>query len=379
MQNITYEQFFETQKKMFDEWQKYMGSVFSNFTKEETANFNLPDYYNKLFETSQEFWKKGFDEWKKQMQAAGQSTGMPGDFDFNPAEYYKNMATASQDFLKKAGESKNTYSALVELWRQLAEELPAPDNKGILEVYEKWSKEYARQLRSSLTPHVPDYMKEFSEKWMDYFELSGEKTMENIKTWMGSGENLQQAMQKMMAGSPNAYIEFMEALKKNYEETFGRIAHQPLAGKDMEFWRRYRDSFDRFVKYNIAATEFYTAMYQVIRESTKKVIEDYMNMSADGNQPQTFDEFYKYWSKQVSSNYDTVLFYEEYGKLAGNMVDEMARFKIAYDELCESYLVHLPVAKKSDMDALYKTVYELKKELRSLKKEIKGEEVKDNE
>jgi hypothetical protein len=112
-------------------------------------------------------------------------------------------------------------------------------------------------------------------------------------------------------------------------------------------------------------------MYEVIRDSTQKVIEDYMTMSVDGEQPQTFDEFYKYWSKQVSATYDSVLFSEQYGQLAGNMVDEMAKFKLAYDELCESYLAHLPIARKSDMDALHKTVYDLKKEIRALKKEMK--------
>jgi len=381
MQNISYEQFFETQKTKFDEWQKHMKDVFGSFSKEDMTNFNMAEYYEKLFRVSQEFWKKGFDEWKKQMESAGQFPGMLGDFDFtfNPSEYYRNMAATAQDFWKKAGESKETYSALVELWRQLAEDLPGMDSKSIMEVYEKWSKEYASQLRSSLTPHIPDYMKDFSEKWMDNLELTGEKALENLKAWMSNGEDLQQAVQKMMAGSPNAYIEFMEVLKKNYEDTFGRIAHQPTFGKDMEFWRRYRDSFDRYVKFNIAATGFYTAMYEVIRDSTRKVIEDYMAMASEGDQPQTFDEFYKYWSKQVSANYDKVLFYEEYGRLAGNMVDEMARFKIAFDELCESYLAHLPVARKSDMEALHKTVYDLKKELRSLKKEIKGKETKGKE
>ena len=374
MHNNFYEQFFETQKATFDEWQKYMKNVYANFTKEEATSFNLPDYYDKLFEAGQDFWKKGYDEWKKHMPDSGQFSGMTDSFDFDPAEYYKNMATAAEDFWKKVGDSQKTYSALSELWNQLNDGLSARDNKAALEVYEKWNKQYAKLLRSSLTPNVPDYIKEYSEKLMDYFELTGQKVLDNVKTWISSGEDLQQAVEKMLTGSPNAYIDFMEVLKKNYEETFGRIAFQPTFGKDMEFWRRYRDSFDRFAKYNIAVTGFYTAMYEVIRESTNKVIEEYKDMSAGGSQPKTFDEFYKHWSKQVSETYNKVLFSEQYGRLAGNMIDEMARFKLAYDELCESFLAHLPVAKKSDMDALHKTVYELKKELRSLKKEIKDNE-----
>ena len=372
MQNTFYEQFFETQKTMFEDWQKNMKNAFGNFPKGEATDFNFPDYYDKLFKAGQEFWEKGFDEWKKQTQAAGQFSGMAGNFDFDPAEYYKNMATTAQDFWKKADESKKTYSMLGDLWRRLSEATAAQDNKGVRDIAEEWSKQYASLLRSYLIPNMPGFTKEFCDKVMDYYELSGEKAWENFNVWMGGAEDIQQAMKKMMDGSPNSYIEFMEILKKNYDATFGRMTQMPMFGKDMEFWRRYRDNYDRFVKFNMASTGFYSAMYEVIRESTQKVIEEYMAMPKD--QPQTFEEFYKYWAQQVSATYDKVLFSEQYGRLAGNMVDEMAKFKIAYDELCESYLAHLPIAKKSDMDALYKTVYELKKEIRSLKKEIKNYE-----
>jgi len=372
MYNNFYEQFLEAQKSRFDDWQKYMENFFGNFNKENMGDMSQSEYYDKMFEAGQEFWKKGFDEWKRQMQSAGQFSSMMGQFSFDPSEYYKNMSVSAQEFWKKVDESKSTYTALVELWRQLSEETAPSDRKGILEVYGKWSKECSKLIRSGLTPNVPEYIKEFSEKLMDYADLSGEKALDNLKIFINNSDNIQQAMEKMMIGSPNAYVEFMEVLRKNYDETFGHIANQPMFGKDMEFWRRYRDSFDRYMKFNIAAAEFYTAMYEVIRESTSKVVEEYIAMSADGEQLTTFDEFYKYWAKQVSATYDKVLFSEQYGQLAGNMIDEMSRFKLAYDELCEVYLAHLPIARKSDMDALHRTVYELKKEVRALKKDMKG-------
>jgi hypothetical protein len=345
-----------------------------SFSNEETTFFNPADYYNKLFETSQDYWKKNYDEWQKLVQSAEQHSGITGNFDFNPADFYKNMTSAAQDFWKKADESKNTYTALLDLWRQLAEKSTTLDNKGITEVYEKWNRQFADLFRDSMTPDVPGYVKDFNEKWMDCFKTSGETMMDNAKAWTSSFEEFQKAAQRAQAGGPNSVIEFMEALKKNYEETFGQMARHPMFGKDMEFWRRHRDSFDRFVKYNIAASGFYTAMYDVISDSTRRVIEEYAAMSARGDQFKSFEEFYKYWSKQVSATYDKALFTEQYCRLAGNMVDEMSRFKMAYDELIESYLANQPIAKKSDMNALYKTVYELKKELRSLKKEMKNNE-----
>jgi len=331
MYNNFYEQFLELQKTGFNEWQKYIENTFGSFAKEGMASFQ-----------------------------------------FNIDEFYDSMANTTQEFWKKVDESKEVYSAVLQLWHSLSEEPVSLDAKGALEVYEKWNKENFKLLRNSLAPNVPDYLKEFSDKLMDYSELSSEKIIENMKLGVAGGEELQKAMQKMTIGNPRAYIEFMEVLRKNYEETFGRMTSQPMFGKDMEFWRRYIENFDRYVKFNIAAAEFYAAMYEVIHESTQKVVEEYIAMTKEGEQHKTFDEFYKYWAKQVSSTYDKVLFSDEYGQLAGNMIDEMSRFKLAYDELSEVYLASLPIARKSDMDALHKTVYELKKEVRALKKAVKG-------
>ena len=85
---------------------------------------------------------------------------------------------------------------------------------------------------------------------------------------------------------------------------------------------------------------------------------------------ETFEEFYKYWSKTVSAAYGKALFSDELSVLAGDMVDSMSKFKKDYDKISELYLSNAPFPKKSEMDELYKTVYNLKKEVRALKKEL---------
>ena len=56
--------------------------------------------------------------------------------------------------------------------------------------------------------------------------------------------------------------------------------------------------------------------------------------------------------------------------------------KIDLDQVIEESLKWYPIPTNSDMDSLYKTVYELKKEVRTLRKHIRDkeyeEEKKDN-
>lgn len=331
-----YQQYFEAQKTMFDEWQNYMKSLYS----------------------------KGF----------GAAEGMS----FIPEEYYKKMSEAPYDFWKKANESQKSYFAVFELWQKMSEKAPGMDSKAAMQIYEDWSKQYFSLIRSNFLPHLPEYLKDFTEKFVANMESSNKMAGEYLKVWASAEEPFKQAFQTAMADGPKGYVEFLEVWRKQYDETFGKLMNAPTFGKDMEFWKQQKDSFDRFIKYNIAAARFYASLFDIMEDATRRALENYVKMCADGTQPKTFEEFYKYWTKQVSASYDKVLFSDELSRLAGNMVDEMSRFKIAYDKLCESYLKFVPVPAKSDMDALYKSVYELKKELRALKKEMATDGKHDN-
>ncbi len=370
MPNNSYQHFFEAQKAMFDEWQKYMKSAFKNFAPAATANFSPSEYYSKIFEATQNFWQKAFDEWQSHLKTAGTVS----DFNLDSTAYYQKMAESAQEFWRKTGESYKPYSALFALWQKLSEDAGGLNKKNLMEIYEAWTKQHATLMRDSFMPNSPGYIKDFANKLMENFSTNSEVFKSYLQTSLDSGEAWQQAWQNALNKGPEGYIELLEVWQKNYNDTFGKLVNAPTFGRDMSLWQHQKAGFDRFIKYNIAITKFYTGIYEVAQDATKKVLEDYLAMSAQNAQPKTFDEFYKYWSKTVTAGYDKVLFSEHLSQLAGNMVDEMSRFKAESDKLWEMYLANFPVPRKSDMDALYKTVYDLKKELRAMKREMKSNE-----
>lgn len=333
MPNNFYQQYLDAQKAMFEEWRKYMKSASAKGTvaAEDGLSFNPSDAYERMVDTQQEFWRK-------------------------------------------AGESYKSYYAVFELWKKLSENNAPMDSKGASQIYDEWTKQYFGLIRSNFAPNLPGYIKGFTEKLVDNMEASSSSLGDFMQTWGANEESMRQAFQNAMANGPKGYVDFLEVWQQSYDDTFGKLMNAPTFGKDMDFWKQQKSSFDRFIKYNIAATKFYTSLFEIAQDATKQVLEDYVTMAGEGNQPKTFDEFYKYWSKMVTASYEKVLFSENLSKLAGNMVDEMSKFKLAYDKLCEFYLANVPVPKQSEINDLYKSVYELKKELRSLKKEIQSNE-----
>ncbi|MCL1916359.1 MAG: phasin family protein [Desulfovibrionaceae bacterium] len=328
MSSNAYQQFFEAQKAMFEEWRNYMKTAYARDLS--AAQASAPD----------------------------------------PADFYKKIVDAPQDFWKKAEESYKSYQAVFELWKKLAESEKGLDSDAATQIYDEWSKRHFALIRDNLTPNLPGQFKEFTEKFLENMESSSTLMSDYFKSWAASGESLQEAFYGALAKGPKGYPDFMSAWQKNYDETFGRMVNAPTFGKDMEFWKQQKTSFDKFIKYNIAVNKFYSSIMDIAQDATKKALEDYAEMLAKGTQHKSFEEFYKYWSKLVSDAYQKVLLSDEMSSLAGNMVNEMSKFKIEYDKLCEIYLKYIPVPKKSEMEELYRTVYELKKELRDLKEEL---------
>ncbi|MDR2160969.1 MAG: hypothetical protein LBO77_02360 [Desulfovibrio sp.] len=326
------------------------------------------DLYQSFFDSQ----KKMFEEWQGNMQTAFKKFSEGSGLNADPSGYYSNLYESSQDFLKKVGESSKVYQSIFELWKNLGANIGGLDNKSTSEAYDAWLKKFSPLIKELFLPHLPDYMQHFAENFFEKFESTSITLGDYFKTYAVNEESLQKAFFSALSKGPKGYVEFLEAWQRSYDETFGKLLNAPTFGKDMDFWKQQKSAFDRFIKFHIAATKFYTALVDIAQEATKKVTEDYIALTAKGEQPKTFDEFYKYWAKIVSSSYEKVLFSGEISTLAGHMIDEMSNFKAEFDKLFELYMANIPIPKKSDLDDLYKTVYELKKEVRSLKKEVRN-------
>lgn len=330
-----YQRSLEMQKNMFDEWQKYMKSAFAQFQPAEAG--------------------------EEATAAASPASS---------SEWFDKACANAEAFWEKIGKSSKSYQAIFALWKSLAEKNETLDSKAALELYDAWSKQSFSLLRDNMVPQLPDFMKDVAGRYVESLEASAAVMNDCLKNWTANGEALKQAFEHSLDKGPKGYIAYLEQWEKSYENTFGKLVSAPTFGKDMAFWQNQKTSFDSYIKYNIASTKFYMSLAEIARDATRQTLDEYVAMRKEGTQPKTFDEFYKYWNKNVSKAYDKVLFSDEISALAGNMVNEMAKFKMEHDKLCERWLANLPIPKKSDMDDLYKTVHEMKKELRALKRQL---------
>ena len=90
----------------------------------------------------------------------------------------------------------------------------------------------------------------------------------------------------------------------------------------------------------------------------------------------TFKDFYSVWYSVTEEAFEKLLFTDEFARVFDDFSDKYAQYMIAQNKVYERMLAFLPIPTNKDMKSLYKTVYDLRKEVRDLKKALAGKEDK---
>ena len=106
------------------------------------------------------------------------------------------------------------------------------------------------------------------------------------------------------------------------------------------------------------------------KDSFADIAEKVQKDLAAGKSITTFRDFYKVWYTVTEDAYEKLLLTDEFSKAFTDFSDKYALFMIAKNKVVERMLSSIPIPTNTDMKSLYKTVYDLRKDVRDLKKAL---------
>ncbi len=342
-------QFFTAQKNMFDAWQ-------NTFTPNagETKAENKPgaDFMN--FSSFQQNTMENF----KQLT----------DFYNN---FFKNFTGSPAEILQKMNQSMEIYNNLSKVWESLNAKNFTPDFEGVQKIFDQWSSQYWKFIEDHYIAHLPEPLqrtyKQFSEVTESY-----QMVMKNFfMPWTEKSDQFNDLFFKMSSmNNFDSFIAVVKLWKENYDRSYKKLLNMPSMGINRELLEKQHDGIDKTITFMTTYMEFFGQVFKVSQETMLKVITDYSEMLKEGKQPKTMEEFNKYWAREIDKSFDKIYLTDDFSKLISTVVDSTMELKKESDKLMEEYMAILPIPKKSDMDSLHKTIYNLKKEVRTLKKEL---------
>jgi class III poly(R)-hydroxyalkanoic acid synthase PhaE subunit len=179
-------------------------------------------------------------------------------------------------------------------------------------------------------------------------------------------------MERIAAGDRHAYIDFFKDFNTKYEESVEKIFSMMGMGANRESNEDLMKVMNAYIKMLFTAGELSVLISDSIRDSAKVLVDRYQQNIKEGKVVTTFRDFYNLWYSVTEEVLLGLLNTDDFSKVFGDFSDKYAQYMIALNKVQERMLASLPIPTNSDMNSLYRTVYDLRKAVRDLTREIEG-------
>jgi len=170
--------------------------------------------------------------------------------------------------------------------------------------------------------------------------------------------------------TPQAWLEQMQSAYATFEKTTGKILSVPTLGKDREktaLLTKYTKALSTFSSRHL---EYYQLMQTTGYEGTQAVIKALAEKVEAGEKFEKFDDFFALWINTNEKVFFNLFQSKEFNQRRNAMTAAGFNARKLYNEIIEGQLADLPIARRSEMNEVYKIIYDLRKQVKSLQSQI---------
>lgn len=331
-----------------------------------------------MLKTWTEAQKNVWDSWQELAGRAGGPSPQPQGLSMNPMEWFQQSMSAWSDpagVARDAGRQVfgSQYSMMQNLdlltkaWQMVAPRLDA-----------------GQDWRSALSGFTTNWFEQLTGAPQGMFETSkdtGALLQSYMKEW---GPLLQpwisSAVQAtgtghlgemMLGGSAGLSRLFSMEQDEFGGAPFSGFSEIPSIGVSREHQAKILRAFDAFVDMRKVMLEFNKMTVGALQRSVESVMETLVEKSKKGEKIQTVRDLNRLWLDSADDVFTKMYASEDYLKMQHEVSKAGMTYKIMQQDVLEMMLKNLNLPTRSELDDAYKTLYELRKEVKSLKKALR--------
>ncbi|MDO4794068.1 MAG: poly(R)-hydroxyalkanoic acid synthase subunit PhaE, partial [Filifactor alocis] len=344
--------------EQFMNFQKNYMNFISNFMQQNPNFPKMPFPFMDMsqWSESQKSMNEYFDKFKQY---------------YNPLEIGKTFSPAAKDLFEKMMNANTYYLNMYQLWRELEHSNIKPTIDEIKKFSSTLIEKYDPIFKDMIIPLLPQEFQPLMKNSFDLFKTYIDTNIGFYTPWTNNYSNLRDLFVEGMLDDKTKLGSFFELWREQFDKTFGAVLLSPSVGINKELIEQQNKTFDTYIDMLLLGIDFTTRILAVQNEHIDDIIRKYFEMAEKGSQPKSFSEFYKYWTTELERILESYFATPEYSNLLGQISSVAMDYKIEMQKLTEKYLEETPLVTRSEMDSLYKTIYDLKKEVRGFKKSQK--------
>lgn len=348
---------FAQKNPVMDYWKDYAEkNPFADYWKGFTENMpNMGEYwqsFQKMLPNMSDYWKSF-------------PTMFPG-----MNSYWDSFAKMMPDPKKFADMAPfkvpgfDAFTKVFDMWKSFG------DPTAMVQDFQQKYMDVMADVMKSL---FPENVQPFMAKPVDFMNMMVEYYKQFVSPWVEIDTDI---MERLAKGDADAYIDFFKEYQDKYAESVEKYFNIMGMGLNREANEDYMKAMNTWNKAMISMGELMAVINKTSQESFEKISAAVQKGLEEGVSLTTFRDFYTVWYKVTEEAFEELLSTDEFAKVFDDFSDRYAQFMIAQNKVYERMLSFLPIPTNTDMKSLYKTVYDLRKDVRDLKKAVAALEEK---
>jgi len=330
----------------------------------------VADFFDAWIDTQQ----KHIERWAEASKRIQESLLGPE----GPAGSFKDNIGVVSDTVSKIFSGSNVYVRLGEIWLPLLKAIQergtdAGSYKDVLD-----PAQYKEFMDKVFGFNSPEATAAFYEEMMKFLQALATPAAGFAGPWTEAFQKSMKAMPAFVEGHPESFISVFHTMFDAFDNTFGKWFHVPAVGKDREKVTLLLRTCDDLAVNMAKNIEYRHIIYVTGLRAMEKVIETIaQKIKSNGGEIKGFNDFLDLWIDVNEKTYLEVFETEQFSKLQGEVLESSLSLRKHFFKLMELYLYDFPIALRSEMDDLYKTIYDLKKKVKGLEKQLNALSVKE--
>lgn len=335
--------------------------------------------WTKQAETMMHTWgeaqKKMWDSWLGLAQGMSDSSKFPNmteQWRWLAEQSMQNLTASSGPTIKGVVEqlaaSQASMMRFLELstkaWQMIAPKIEAGEDWQ--SVLSDFSNQWFQQLVGGPTGFMTS-SKDINDLWRFYLEEWQKLGQPWLQSWIHSPWHFSQAM----TGAGSELAELSRLHWDAYERSFGRMTETPRMGFNREMMSTLVNGFDTWVDFRKASADYHMLLAKTSAVAFEAVMKELVAISERGEKIESVRDLMNLWMDTIDQTFSKLYKSEEYLNVQRELSSAVMKYRMKEQEIVEIFMQTLNLPTRSELDDAYRSLYELRKEVKALKKALK--------
>lgn len=197
------------------------------------------------------------------------------------------------------------------------------------------------------------------------------KEMQTVFQLWGSPIGLSlEPLSKISLGDTSGLLELNNLYWDLYQRSLGGFVQAPSLGLNRELNAKLMDGFDAWTKLYKATLDYQVVISDIQLRSFDALMKKLVELAEKGQKVENWRDFQTLWSQVADDVFAEAFKSENNLKLRGNFINALNAYRVYQQEIMELNMKVLNAPLRSEVDEIHQSIYELKKEIKALKKQL---------